>query len=294
MKSYVVAGATGRVGSVVANDLLDSGASVITIVRDASRAAGLDRKGASLAIGTLDDRAFLTDALRGATAFLALLPDNPVSDDFHRERRLIADSIAAAVQESAVPLVVMLSAPVGALAEGSGPGRGLHHLENSLRTTGATITTLRSAFYQDSVMLSLQLALQQGIYPNFLPSADFPFSTIATRDVGRIAAAALRDDPRENQVVDLIGPPYSVRQLADALGEALGKTLAVVDIPPAAQVEALKGAGMSQSFAEAVAEMYACSASGRLSLQGDRQMQGDTTVRETVAAILAAQSHSVT
>ena len=110
MSTYVVAGVTGRVGSVVAKELLAQGENVRLIVRSAERGRPWIRRGTELAVGSLEDRAFLTGALRGAAGFFALLPEDPAAVDFHGTRRRIADSIAAAVKESGVPHVVMMSA----------------------------------------------------------------------------------------------------------------------------------------------------------------------------------------
>jgi hypothetical protein len=71
------------------------------------------------------------------------------------------------------------------------------------------------------------------------------------------------------------------------LGRALGKVLRVVDIPPPAHVPTLVQAGLSPQFAEAVAELYACFASGRVRPQGDRQLAGTTTLDVTVTEMLA-------
>src|SRR5262245_22567326 len=71
---FVVAGVTGHVGSVVAERLLAKGQKVKVIVRDAAKGAAWSKKGAEVAAGTLEDTAFLTGALRGASGFFALLP----------------------------------------------------------------------------------------------------------------------------------------------------------------------------------------------------------------------------
>ncbi len=288
MSLYVVAGATGRVGSVVANELLAHGAALTVVVRDPQRSANWTARGAQAAVGSLGDRAFLTQTLRGAAGFFALLPEDPAAQDFHGDRRRLAAAMAAAVQESGVPHVVLLSAVAAALADGNGPAKDLHYLENVLRATGTTLTVLRACWLQENIASVIQPATQAGIYPNFMPSADVAFPTIATRDVGRMAATTLRTEPHKNEIVDLLGPVYSIRQLADALGNVLGARLQIVDIPAVGHVAALTEAGLSQSFAEAVAELFACFAAGRVAPQGNRSMVGTTTVEEILPGLLPA------
>lgn len=282
MTGFVIAGATGRVGSVVVSELRSRGHEVTALVRDPSRVSDLLAQGVRIARGSLDDPAFLLGALRDATAFFALLPEDPVAPDFHGPRQRMTAAMAVAVKESGVPRVVLLSAIAASLAEGNGPARGLHQLEAALATTGTSLARLRACWFQENVGAVLSPATSAGIYPNFLPSADFAFPTIATTDVGRIAAAELLAGPSTPETIDLLGPAYSARQMSHVLGRALGKTLRVVDLPAGAHVSVLLQAGLSQAFAEAVAELYACVASGGVRPQGDRSITGATTLEETV------------
>jgi uncharacterized protein YbjT (DUF2867 family) len=288
MAHYVVAGVTGRVGSAVADELLKQGEQVTVIVR--TQACGLDwgRRGAEVAIGSLDDRSFLSNVVRGTAGLFTRLPENVTPDDFHGARRRMADAIAGAVQESDVPHVVMLSAIAAALPDGNGPAKDLHYCENRLRACGTTLTALRASYFQDNVASALTPATQAGIFPNFLPSADFACPMIATQDVGRFAAAALTTPPRTSEVVDLFGPTYSIRQVAEILGEAVAKTLEVVNIPPEEHVSALVQANIPQPIAEAVAEMFAAFSAGVVVPQGDRSLSGTTTIERVVAECLRA------
>ena len=286
MPSFVVCGATGRTGSVVAKELRNRGHQVTAIVRDPTRAGRLESQGVRVAHGSLDNDEAVTAALRDADGFFVILPEDPFSADFHGPRRRMIAAMATAVRESTVPHTVLLSAIAASLPEGNGPARDLHELEDALNDTGTVLTTLRASWLQENIGAAIPAATSAGIYPNFMPSADSPFPTIATVDVGRIAAEVLTDEPRQ-ETIDLLGPAYSVRQMSQVLGRALGKVLRVVDIPPPAQVPTLMQAGLSQAFAEAVAQLYACFGSGRVRPRGDRQLAGTTTLEETTTAMLA-------
>ena len=65
--SFVVAGATGRVGSVVASELLSRGASTAVVVRGCEAASQWEARIATAAVGTLTDRDFLARTLQGAS-----------------------------------------------------------------------------------------------------------------------------------------------------------------------------------------------------------------------------------
>jgi uncharacterized protein YbjT (DUF2867 family) len=284
---FVVAGVTGHVGSVAAQALLDKGQKIKVVVRDAAKGATWSQKGAEVAVGALEDQAFLANALRGAAGFFTLLPPNyTAAESIYDGQRRTAASIAGAVAASKVGHVVLLSSIGADLAEGNGPIKGLYHLENALRASGTKVTAIRAAYFLENVANSLEPARKMGIFPAFTPSADYPMPTIATKDIGAFAAEALLAPPATSEVVDLVGPSYSMRQLAEKLGAALGKTLQVVEIPQAGWVGAMLQAGMPETLAEAFAEMYGGFASGAIRPRGDRTAQGHTTIDEVLKALL--------
>lgn len=289
MTSYVVAGVTGRVGSVVAGELLARGAATTVIVRNEASRAAWARRGAGVAFGSLDDSTFLARTLRGASGFFTLLPENVGPDDFHGARRRMAEAMATAVADSAVPHIVMLSAIAAVLPDGNGPAKDLHYCERRLASIGTTLTVLRACYFQDNVSSVLTPARQQSIYPHFMPSADAPVPMVATNDVGRFAAEALLRPPESSVTIDVLGPPYSIRQVAERLGGALGKPLQIVAVPPAERVAVLMQSGVPQQMAVAVAEMFAAFEAGRITPQSDRQLFGTTTIDEVIAGCLRRQ-----
>jgi uncharacterized protein YbjT (DUF2867 family) len=287
---FVIAGVTGHVGSVVAEKLLAKGQKIKVLVRDAGKGAAWSKKGAEVAVGALDDQAFLTGALRGATGLFTLLPPNYQATDFFASQKKTADSIAGAVKASGVPHVVMLSSIGADQPEGTGPIKGLHYLENALRASGTKLTAIRAGSFQENVGLSLAPAKAKGIYPSFGP-ADYPLPMIATKDIGALAAESLLAPAAKSEIVDLVGPKYSNRQVAEKLGAALGKTLQVVEIPQPGWVDALKQGGIPQSLAELFAEMYGAFAAGKLVPKGDRLVQGSTGIDEVVPRVVGAAGH---
>jgi uncharacterized protein YbjT (DUF2867 family) len=282
---FVVAGVTGNVGSVVARELLAAGEKVKVLVRDEKKGAEWVKKGAAMAVANLDDARALTAALQGAEGFFTLLPNDPQQKGFYAAQRKTAESIAEAVKASGVPHVVILSSVGADLADGTGPIKGLHHLENVLKATGVKLTAVRAGYFQENVHNSVGAAKGAGIFPNMTPSADYAMPMIATQDIGGLAAHELRFPSGKSDVVDLHGPAYSLRQVAEQLGKKLGKTLKIVDVPPSAQVGALVQAGFSQELAEIYAEMNAGFASGKIKPVGDRFKTGRTTLDTVIAKI---------
>ena len=282
---FVVAGVTGHVGSVVAKELLAHGEKVKVFLRDSAKGAEWSKQGAEVAIGSLDDTKALTVALKGATGFFTLLPPNYLTGDIYATQRKTADSIAAAVKESGVGHVVILSSVGADLDANNGPIKGLNYLEKVLKATGVKLSAVRAGYFQENVHNSVGPAKGAGIFPNMTPSADYPMPMVATRDIGTVAAFQLMFPPAKSEVVDLHGPAYSIRQVAEQLGTQLGKKLNIVDVPPAGQVAAMVQGGLSQEWAEAMAEMNAGFATGKIKPVGDRLVQGRTTLDTVIRTI---------
>lgn len=282
---FVVAGVTGHVGSVVAKTLLEQKKPVKVIVRDAAKGKGWSQKGAEVAVGSLDDVRFLGQALKGADGFFVLLPPNYQATNFIEAQYAAADAIAAGVKGTGVRHVVLLSSIGADVPAGTGPIKALHRLEEKLRESGTKLSALRAAYFQENAGSAVAPAKEAGIFPNF-GNADYPFPMVATKDIGAAAAEALLRPPAKSEVVDVAGPSYSYRQVAEKLGKALGKTLRIVDIPPAQHVETLTKAGLSPSLAKEFAEMYAFFNAGKASPKGDRAVQGKTELDETIRGLV--------
>jgi uncharacterized protein YbjT (DUF2867 family) len=286
---FVVCGATGRVGSAVAAELLDRHQAVRVVVRNAAKGAEWSARGADVAVGSLDDRAFLERAFADARGVFALVPEEPTAPDFHGLRRAIADAIAGAVVTARVPHVAMISAVGVDSGSGTGPIEDLAYLESRLRDGATTLTSVRSAYFQDNVAGAIEPARRAGIVPNFGASDAIAIPMTATRDAGRFAAECLMDPPAAHDSVAVLGPAYTMRDVADALGRALGKPLQVVNIPEPDWIATLVGAGMSQSTASALAEMFGAFGSGRLRPSASRTVPAATSLEDTIARIIGAQ-----
>jgi uncharacterized protein YbjT (DUF2867 family) len=286
---YVIAGVTGHVGSVAAKELLAKQKPVKVIVRDAKKGEAWSKQGAQVAVGSLEDSAFLTQALNGADGCFVLIPPSFDVTDFFAYQKKIADCAAAAVTAANTPHVVMLSSIGADSAAGTDPNRGLHYFEEALRETKTTLTAVRAGYFQENIEGALAPAKQAGIFPNMLGPADHAFPMIATKDIGLFVADSLLNNPTRSENVDLQGPSYSIREAAQLLGKALGKEIKVVDIPAADRVDALKQAGSNDHIATVFAQMLEGYEKGIIRPTGDRLLHGKTELAEVVAALTSSE-----
>ena len=281
---FGVVGAPGRTGRVVAEALLAHGSEVRAIVRRDDAARAWRERGAEAVVATLEEP--LDRAFAGLEALYVILPEDPTRPDFHAPRRRMTAAICDAVERCGIAHVVVLSTFAAVLAEGNGPARDLHALEERLAGAGCRLTTLRAAYFQENVAMALAPARHEGIFPTISSAPSQRIPTVATRDVGRAAARCLLEPASANETVGLAGPAYSVDEMAGLLGAALGRTIQVVAIPREAQVGALVGAGLSDELAGAVVEMQACLESGRVPFHADRWVECPTRLEETLDTLL--------
>ncbi|MGC0272626.1 NmrA family NAD(P)-binding protein [Pseudactinotalea sp. Z1739] len=284
---YVISGATGRVGSAIADRLLENGSPVRVLVRRPASAQHWVDRGAEAVLVDLADQAGLTGALQGAAGFFTLLPFNPMTTDFRGYMTALISSITEAVVDARVPHVALLSSVGAHLPEGTGPIAPLHHLENALRSTTATVTAVRPVHFQEKITDVLDAAREQGIYPVFAGSADVPVPMVATRDVGAVLAEALLSPPRRSETIALTGPAYREREIAEILARLLDRELEVMTLPRAAWKDTILAAGVSAEAAQMLVELHEAGDTGRLVPHGDRTVHGTTGIEQTLAGLVA-------
>ncbi|GGN38858.1 uncharacterized protein YbjT (DUF2867 family) [Actinoplanes campanulatus] len=271
---FAVTGITGRVGGAAAQALLAAGAPVRAVVRNPASA----HPGGEVAVSDLSDRTGLSTAFSGCRGVFVMLPFTGGAEP------TMIEAIAAAVADSGVSHVVMLSSTGADLPDGTGPIRWLHHLEQALHATGARLTAIRSPHFQEKALETG--AVESGVYPVFADSADVPLPMAATVDVGAAAARALLTPPAASEVVDLEAPAYTERQVAEILGKLLGRELTVVTVPQPAWRGALADAGLPPELASELAALYDADNRGILRPCGDRRVRCTTELEQTLRDLL--------
>lgn len=287
---FVVAGATGNTGSVVAEQLLAAGKKVRVLVRDAAKGEPWKAKGAEVfALASLDDSAALTKALTGATAAYLLSPPDMGAKDFIAERKKTVDSIAQAVDASGVGHVVFLSSIGAQHASGTGPILTVHYAEQRLAQTKAKSTFIRAGVFLENYA-GVAAAAKAGKLPSFTP-ADLAVPTVTTRDIGLTAAKALLEGPPAEKidVIELAGArELSARDVAKLFAAKVGHDVVVEEAPLAAVVPVLTGFGISENIAGLFRDMYEGIANGKVAWEGGktRHIRGATDPAAVIGGLV--------
>jgi uncharacterized protein YbjT (DUF2867 family) len=285
---FVIAGVSGHTGSVVASTLLAAGKPVRVIVRDAAKGDAWKSKGADVAVASLDDRAALAKALRGAEgAYLLVPPSNWTETKIAADRARYAEAILGAVNDARPGHVVLLSS-IGAQHEsGTGPIQYLHPIEAGLRASGVPSTFLRAAFFMENWGAMLKGAIDGGALYYAL-STRIP--QVATEDIGKTAARLLVEGaPAQAHAVHLAGPEdLTLQDVAATLSKITGKSIAAVPVPTAAMIESLAGMGASRELASMYGEMAGAMNDGKVAWEsGPALVRGTVTLEQRLREMLA-------
>ena len=284
---FVVVGATGNTGSVVAETLLARKQPVRVVVRSADKGTSWKAKGAEIAVASLDDVASLAKAFEGATGVYLLVPPNYGASAWLADQRSRMDRAAEAVKKSGVGHVVFLSSVGGHIPEGTGPIRASRYGEQVLVAAAKHLTILRPCYFMENWAPVVGAAKAQGVLPTFIaPQAKIPM--IATKDIGRVGAERLIAGGKGKQIVELAGPEeYSPEQVAAALGQILGKAVSAQLALLSAVVPTFKSFGFSDEAAKLFEEMYTSFSKGAVGYEHPASVvRGTVTLREALGKMV--------
>jgi uncharacterized protein YbjT (DUF2867 family) len=288
---YVVLGASGNTGSIVADYLLSKGKKVRVVGRDASRLQRFVRQGAEGFTADVSDALALTKAFRGVRAAYLMLPPIVSRDEQERE----SDAIAKAVKDSGLPYAVHLSSYGAHVPEGTGPVTGLHTSEQKLNAiSGLNLLHLRAAYFMENNLAAIGMIQGMGIFGHaLLPDLKLPM--IATRDVADYAAHRLLDlDFSGKPTRELLGQrDLSMNEATAAIARAIGKPdLRYQQFPYDQMQQALTQAGFSPQKAAVYIEMFQAINASVLAAQELRSPQNTTaTSFETFAQDVFAPAY---
>ena len=145
---YVITGATGNTGSVVAEKLLAKGEKVRVIGRDAKRLERFTNKGAEPFIADASSADALTKAFAGAKAVYAMIPPDIAASDVRAYQDRVSDDLAAAITKNGIKHAVALSSVGADKPDRTGPVVGLHSLEKKLDgIAGLNALYLRAGYF---------------------------------------------------------------------------------------------------------------------------------------------------
>ncbi|WP_256839463.1 NAD(P)H-binding protein [Ornithinimicrobium faecis] len=246
--TVLLLGSTGRVGPHVARSLLDRGASVRVLTRDAERAATVLPEGVEIVSGSSQE---VSAHLDDVTAVLLLSEHGP-------DMQEAQEGVIAALADSSARIVKISGST--AIIRPDGPDAGRQHwaVEQALAGGSNPWIVLRpNAFMQTLVAGTAATVQAGGFVANPIGTAGI--ALIDAVDIGEAAAVALLSQgEHDGSTLVLTGPTsYGYADVASAIGVATGRDIVVKDVPPESIGDALRAKGASDWEASHLVGMLA-------------------------------------
>ncbi|HTL83613.1 MAG TPA: NAD(P)H-binding protein [Acidimicrobiia bacterium] len=213
----LVAGGTGRLGTLVVSQLVEKGFEVRVLTRDPARAAHLTGVATEIATGDVRDRASIERTMDQVRTVVSAVHGfagpghvTPASIDRDGNANLV-DSAAAAGAD------VVLMSVVGASADSPMElFRAKHDAEEHLRTSGAPWTIVRSTAF-------VELWAEIMRKPIVFGRGDNPINFVSVHDVAAVVVRAAIDPNVRGQILEVGGPQnVTFNELAMLLQQARG------------------------------------------------------------------------
>ncbi len=294
---YVITGATGHIGSRVADTLLARGERVRLISRDAARLQRFVERGAEAAVGDLLDVKFLSEAFKGATAVFAMIPPNYGAKDFRSYQNIVGNNIATAIGNAGVSHVVNLSSQGADLLRGTGPILGLHDQEERLNgVRDLNVVHLRPTYFMENLLGTMPLIHEKGIAGTAI-RGDVKFAMIATQDIaGRVGGHLLTRNFSGTSYRDLLGQrDLTLQEAFTIIGRRIGiSNLKYVQFGYEDATRALVESGISENVAGLFIEMSKALNAGLFAVNRPRNAENSTPTTIEQFAELFADAYRAT
>jgi NAD(P)H dehydrogenase (quinone) len=226
--SIVITGASGQLGRLVVQELLDRvpPEDLVLVSRRPELLEDLAKRGATVRGGDFDDGASLVDAFAGAAKVFVI---STGIDALGRRVGQHRAAIEAAATAGAQHIVyTSMSNPVEQNPQRIVSGEN-RETEELLRSSGLAWTILRNGTYAEVQVPPGSLAVAHGkIYTN---AGDGRMATVSRRDCAAAAAAVLASDGHEGKTYDITGPDrLSQKDLAALLADVSGRAISVHNV----------------------------------------------------------------
>jgi NAD(P)H dehydrogenase (quinone) len=244
--SIVITGASGHLGRLVAEAVLDRASDVVLVTRDPSRLADFAGR-AEVRRGDFSDPGSLAAAFAGATKVLVISTDR-IGERVEGHKAAIDAAAAAGARSIAYTsgLNPSDSNPIVVMPEHRAT-------EEHLRASGAGWTMLRNSIYTEMLLGGAPAALASGRHVS--NEGDGRVSYVSRADCAAVAAVVLTTDGHDGKEYDVTGPDaLSAHDVAALYAELGGKPVEALTVDDDAHVAGLvEHAGMPEGVARAYA-----------------------------------------
>ena len=242
----LITGASGSVGKAVLQEAIQKATKVLAMYRSKEEAAKAPA-GCEAVLADYADRQSLLKALNGVNSVYVVC--SPIPQLVELESNMLD-----ACREAGVKHVVLNSA-MGAGEYGKSFPSWHRKVEDKLKGMGMTYTILRpNGFLQNIVLYNGPSIRAQGAF--YAAMGEAKVSYLDVSDIAVVAVRALQAGVHTGKIYELNGPEaISNTELAKRISKVTGRAVNYVDIPEAAQREAMLGLGTPEWQVAALLEL---------------------------------------
>ena len=246
MSRIVVGGASGALGSLIVDRLLDKvdPSSLVLLSRTPEKLARHAEFGATVLFADHDDRSSLEKAYDGADAAMVISGlDIGRRMDQHR-------NVVEAANAAKVPHVVYTSVS-GIHPKNDTPSSIEHRQTEALfRDGGIGYTFLRSACYAEIFLINAAMAYEYGAWLHARAPGPNRLAPISRDDLAASAAACLLGgETHVGATYEITGPELiSMQQLAQTIGEEFGRPMPYHEVARDERYRQFDDAGVPRNF----------------------------------------------
>lgn len=265
---YIITGGAGNVSKPLAEKLIAAGHNVTVIARNEEHLKPLVEKGATAAIGTIEDVEFLKQTFAGADAAYIMFPPQYAAAPDLTPYQQQAARYAEAIKASNIKYIVTLSSVGADKPAGVGPVSGLYLAEQELnKLTDVNILHLRPGFFYVNFYGNLGMIKHMNIIGGNYGDANSIMVLSHPNDIAEAAAEELLNlSFKGHSVRYLASDERTTGDVAKVLGTAIGNPqLPWVPFTDAQAYEGLLQAGFPKPMVEKYVEMGAAIRSGKMS-----------------------------
>lgn len=258
----IVTGATGRLGALIVNRLLERVPAdrIGVSVREVSKAAELAERGVRVRAGDFTEPDSLKHAFEGAERVLV------VSAAIRGDGALTANSAAIDAAREAGARRILYTSHQAASPTSLFPPQKVHAAtEEHLKQQGVPSTALRNGFYASTLGSYIGAALETGMLA--VPQ-DGRVSWTAHEDLAEAAAVALTEERALEGITPPLTAPHTLdfADVADILSRVTGRTIRRVVMDDNEWTSAAVAGGMPRPAAEFALTMFAASRNGEFNV----------------------------
>lgn len=286
----VVTGATGRIGRLVVERLLERGVRVRAVNSHGDVPADWGAAGVEAVRSTAADAGALARAFEGA-AGVVLLGEPAFTDaDPVARAETASAAIAHALRCARVPCAVVLSTLGAHLPAGTGLAVLAHRFEQALAGAAQTLVRLRAGWWMQDWASCAALARDKGVLPSFLHRLDAPIPMVSTADIGRVAVDELLGAIGQ-VTIELAGPvDVSPADVAHVYSTVLDRPVRPVAVPRSELPQMLAAWGNSPRSVQLWIELFEAMDDGRLVFEAARNarirsMRGHQSIADAIAGL---------